>query len=794
MKNFIVHIVTIAAYSIVMIQCSGPVSRLERALQAAGSNRHELEQVLYSYSSDPADSLKYRAAVFLIENMPGHSYYEGEQLDRYLEYYPVLRTMMQAGKAPQAAVDSIIGKYGIFDSSKLNLLYDVATVDSAYLCNNIEWAFKVWHEQPWGKNIPFEDFCEYILPYRVGNETLPEWREKYYKKYNGLLDTLRTSQKTDKEDPLHAALCIINSLLQPDQIYFTTTVPADLPHVGPDMAEAKSGTCREMSDFVLYVCRALGIPCAVDYMPVRGNDNVGHFWVTLWDKTGELYFQEFGESPQILKDSHIIRAPKAKVYRSMYGSDLDMTEKYSDHFLKSIEIPSSAIYSGRKPETIYLCMHSRSGWIPVDSTYYRRNHIEFNNICGGNVFRLASKHPGKIRFQSDPFYLGCSGDLHFFKKDKGTQDITVFAKFPPAIFNSRMSGGVFEGSNDISFRQKDTLFVIDNKPVRLFSTANITDTAKYRYIRYFGPNNGYCNVAELAFYDKYGSRLQGKPIGTSWGKAHDYHKAFDGTTLTSFDDFKPSGGWAGMDFGKAVTVSEIIYSPRNYDNYVREGDRYELFYCDGIWKSAGQAIASSDSLVFHDVPAGTLYLLKNHSRGVQERAFAYENGKQLWDREIETVFQAREIPEEKLHPSIARMSYEKTWEGHYTYTYPGTGWEKPDYNASAWRYGKAAFGTANLIGVNTLFLTKDIWVRRRITFDPKTIHRKKLFVRFSHDDDFQLYINGLPVISEKGWQTDATAEIPDSIARTMVNGEALLAAHCRNFNGDSMVDFGIYIK
>ena len=93
-----------------------------------------------------------------------------------------------------------------------------------------------------------------------------------------------------------------------------------------------------------------------------------------------------------------------------------------------------------------------------------------------------------------------------------------------------------------------------------------------------------------------------------------------------------------MDFGKAVTVSEIIYSPRNYDNYVREGDKYELFYCDGIWKSAGKAIASSDSLVFHDVPAGTLYLLKNHSRGVQERAFAYENGKQLWDREIETVF------------------------------------------------------------------------------------------------------------------------------------------------------------
>ena len=38
------------------------------------------------------------------------------------------------------------------------------------LVSNIEWAFKVWREQPWGKNVSFEQFCEYILPYRIGNE------------------------------------------------------------------------------------------------------------------------------------------------------------------------------------------------------------------------------------------------------------------------------------------------------------------------------------------------------------------------------------------------------------------------------------------------------------------------------------------------------------------------------------------------------------------------------------------------------------------------------------------------
>ena len=63
-----------------------------------------------------------------------------------------------------------------------------------------------------------------------------------------------------------------------------------------------------------------------------------------------------------------------------------------------------------------------------------------------------------------------------------------------------------------------------------------------------------------------------------------------------------------MDFGKRVRVDKIIYSPRNWDNYIKPGCDYELFYCDGIWKSAGTLRAEADSLVFPDVPEGVLYI------------------------------------------------------------------------------------------------------------------------------------------------------------------------------------------
>ena len=51
---------------------------LENALRQAGENRSQLEQVHDHYRND---SLKYKAACFLIANMPGHYSYGGEVLD-----------------------------------------------------------------------------------------------------------------------------------------------------------------------------------------------------------------------------------------------------------------------------------------------------------------------------------------------------------------------------------------------------------------------------------------------------------------------------------------------------------------------------------------------------------------------------------------------------------------------------------------------------------------------------------------------------------------------------------------
>ncbi|WP_235827479.1 hypothetical protein [Bacteroides caecimuris] len=67
------------------------VLRLDAALSQAGENRVELEKALHRYQSNPSDSLKYRAACFLIENMPSYTYYKGELLEQYLTFFTLLQ-------------------------------------------------------------------------------------------------------------------------------------------------------------------------------------------------------------------------------------------------------------------------------------------------------------------------------------------------------------------------------------------------------------------------------------------------------------------------------------------------------------------------------------------------------------------------------------------------------------------------------------------------------------------------------------------------------------------------------
>ena len=65
------------------VSCSPYGKDVREALRHAGDNRGELEQVMEHYSHDKSDSLKRKAALYLIGNMTWHRSYPAEAYSRY---------------------------------------------------------------------------------------------------------------------------------------------------------------------------------------------------------------------------------------------------------------------------------------------------------------------------------------------------------------------------------------------------------------------------------------------------------------------------------------------------------------------------------------------------------------------------------------------------------------------------------------------------------------------------------------------------------------------------------------
>ena len=72
--------------------------------------------------------------------------------------------------------------------------------------------------------------------------------------------------------------------------------------------------------------------------------------------------------------------------------------------------------------------------------------------------------------------------------------------------------------------------------------------------------------------------------------------------------------------------------PINDDNCIRDGEIYELLYWDNKWISIGKQMGSAKTyqLTYNNVPTNALFLLRNLTKGKEERIFTYENGKQIW--------------------------------------------------------------------------------------------------------------------------------------------------------------------
>jgi len=132
----------------------------------------------------------------------------------------------------------------------------------------------------------------------------------------------------------------------------------------------------------------------------------------------------------------------------------------------------------------------------------------------------------------------------------------------------------------------------------------------------------------------------------------------------------------------------------------------------------------------------------------------------------------------------------QTW--RYTTDKPAEGWEKPDFADASWKEGPGGFGEPSTPGskVRTNWKTPDIWLRRTIELPSGNLNG--LALEIHHDEDTEVYLNGVQVFTARGYITDyIAAPLDDKAIAALKPGKNVIAVHCRQTGGGQYIDVGL---
>jgi len=227
------------------------------------TNKKELTRFLEHYKTNK-DKDKYKAACFLIENMPN--------------------------------------KYSI--NGKEQKVYDIDIVKADSLIKSLEHSFFLKEKGPYLKNYTFEQFCEYILPYRVADESL-----QYYWKW----DCSRKFEKQCTNDIIQTAQNInaqIKIELSPEFYKDTLKSYSSIIKTG-------YGKCDDRTALVTMALRSVGIPAAFEFVPYWGSNNNGHSFVSIILPDNKIY--PLQNTDKQANGDYYLSRKTPKIYRKVYS-------------------------------------------------------------------------------------------------------------------------------------------------------------------------------------------------------------------------------------------------------------------------------------------------------------------------------------------------------------------------------------------------------------------------------------------------------------------------------------------
>ena len=629
-------------FYLMLFACGLQITDVEYALREAGENRGELEAVLSHYAKLD-DRQKLEAAQYLIRYMPYHTSYD-KGIEDYYHAIDSVVALSEDKLEQEKHIESLRLRF----ESKYKQKRDIEVITSEFLIQSIDEAFKQWRECEWAEHLDFEQFCEYLLPYKCfEGQPLTEWRNAYYDICKGDIDLAYLCDEY-KRNPIFAATEVNNQMKNTPQSFGLLKT---LPIYDPDIIlKLPFSNCATYCLGAVLIMRSKGIPVAYDFTPNWSTGNNGHSWNTVYTtRFGNLEFAPHTTDPGTVHYPYL-KVPK--IFRNVYKPNEEYlkiaTEKYippklrnmfirdvTAEYMPTIDIRISLQESLKSGQSPFIAIYDGNNWTPVYWGKIAGSHVVFERM-GLNTCYIALAYDSNSNAIpiSKPFLASASKHIQFIEPDTSAfRTIRLNRKYPLGdnVFSIRkkITGGIIETSENREFDHTKKIAELPQGNLTN-GTVFLDKNAEYRYWRFTSSDTSQCDMAEIYFYDEHDSIIQGNIIkctNSIFDKSNNAANIADGDQLTNFS--AKGEDWVGFDFCRPVNISKISYIRRCDGNSIQPGLEYSLYYWDNNnWQLINTKIANDVFIEFENVPQKALLAIKC-SQGKQQRIFVCDEDNKI---------------------------------------------------------------------------------------------------------------------------------------------------------------------
>ena len=420
-----------------LIVCCSKHSPIAVVLDSAGSNRSELEAVLDHYRTQDVNPDKLRAAEFLIENMPAHYSYAGNEIHEYYAY--AAKILANKSLSPEQQRDSLLS---ITDLKYLDLpnqtVPDAQVIKADFLIKNIDTSYDRWVNCDWARQITFDEYLEWLLPYKATElQELDAWRDTLLAHFGkGLENPI-------KNDVEYNTTMATADMLRNDAYHglnrYGLYTRAGLPLLNAHLQAAQTyGDIPDYAMTAVLVFRSAGVPAVLDETPVGSRGTAATKWYTIISDRGEELNSEwdfatmiggsffpYERGPKVYRNTYAIN-PERWEYRQkakyQYPFELGKKDVTSQYFLTSdLAIPiEKGILKHVKDKYVYIASAVRSEekpWQIVDLGVMKHGKAMFHDMGREVLYQIQGFDGNGLIPISEPFILHKDRRIEYVSAD-----------------------------------------------------------------------------------------------------------------------------------------------------------------------------------------------------------------------------------------------------------------------------------------------------------------------------------------------------------------------------------------